>query len=326
MLLLLGLVLGVRDAAAQQPPVPPPPTPASAEMQLRPTYVLGPNDQILIRVPGSPEISEAPYRIDETGEITLPLAGRVRAADLTVAQLEEEIAKRLRAYLVDPQVAISVVQFRSEPVFVVGHFVRPGIHPLQGRRTLLDTLSALGGLLPNASRRIRVTRRLEYGKIPLPAAVENLADEVSTVEIHLNRLMETINPAEDLVLQPFDVVSAQRLEPVYVNGEVIRPGPFETQEGESISLLKVLSLAGGLSPNADHKGLRILRLVEGTNRRAEIRISLDDAIAGRGNDFPILPNDVLYVPRKASFMSGFNRTLLTVAPALASAIIIVLIR
>ena len=72
-----------------------------------------------------------------------------------------------------PQVTVTVVQFSSEPLFFVGAFKAPGIYPLQGRRTLVEMMSSIGGLQPNASRRIKVTRRKEFGEIPLPNAVRS---------------------------------------------------------------------------------------------------------------------------------------------------------
>ncbi len=324
---LLLFLLGVCLANAQQAQTPAaPPDDQSAQAQLRPSYVLGTNDQILVRVPTAPEIGETPYRIDEAGEITLPLVGRIRAADKSVEDLEREIAEKLLDFFVNPQVYLSVVQFRSEPIFVVGAFVRPGIHALEGRRTLLDTLTSLGGLQPDASRRIKITRKLENGKIPLPSAIVDEIDQVSTVEIHLNRLMETVNPAEDMLLQAFDVLTALEREPVFINGEVLRPGAFETNEGESLSLLQALTLAGGLTPKADTKAIRVLRQISGSRRRAEISINLTDTIGGRSNDFPLLPNDILYVPKKTNFLSGLRQTTLLLAPAVVSAVLILVTR
>src|SRR3984957_14259212 len=135
---------------------------------IRPDYVLGPNDQFIIRAPQADEINERPFRIDSEGFINLPTVGKVRAAGLTVQALEADLVVRLKEFIREPQVMISMVQFRSEPVFFTGAFKSPGIYPLGGRRTLVEMLSSVGGLLPNASRRIRVTRKAEYGPIPLP--------------------------------------------------------------------------------------------------------------------------------------------------------------
>ena len=119
------------------------------------------------------EINDRPFRIDSEGFLSLPTIGRIKAAGLTIYQLEAEITNRLREYIVKPEVHIHVTQFRTAPVFFEGMFLRPGIYTLQGRRTLVEMLAVAGGLQPGASRRIRIRRHLEYGPIPLPSAVED---------------------------------------------------------------------------------------------------------------------------------------------------------
>jgi polysaccharide export outer membrane protein len=297
--------LALAQTPAQQPPPAdtgqnPNQTPPPRELppdSIRPNYVLGPNDQILIRAPQVDEINEKPFRIDTDGNINFPLIGKVRAGGMSQQELEAEIVKRLREYFRDPQVIITVTQFRSEPVFFVGAFARPGIYPLQGKRTLVEMLVSIGGLTPNASRHIKVTRRAEYGVIPLPGAIEDPEKKISSVEISMGSLRENVNPAEDIILQPFDVISVERAELVYINGEVQKTGAIELGERDSISLLQALTQAGGLTRDAKKAQVRILRPILNTTRRAEIDINVNDVYAGKANDFPLLPNDVLYVPR-----------------------------
>ena len=136
--------------------------------QLRPNYVLRVGDQILLRAFQMPEISDRPFRIDSDGFVNLPELGRVKAAGVTIENLEAALVELSKAYVRVPQVTVTVVQFSSEPVFFVGAFKAPGIYPLGGQRNLVEMMSSIGGLLPTASRRIRVTRRKEYGAIPLP--------------------------------------------------------------------------------------------------------------------------------------------------------------
>lgn len=278
---------------------------------IRPNYVLGPNDQVLVRAPNVDEINEKPFRIDADGNINLPLLGRIRAGGMTVQELEADLTRRLREYVREPQVIITVVQFRSEPVFFVGAFKSPGIYPLQGRRTLVEMLTALGGLQPNASRHIKITRRAEYGAIPLPNAIEDPEKKISTVEISMGSLRENVNPAEDILLQPYDVISVERAEMVYINGEVGKVGGIELGERDSITVAQALTQAGGFGRDADRAKVRVLRPVENTNRRAEIDINLKRVLEGKDNDFPLLPNDLLYVPR------SYTRQVWTVVGQLA---------
>src|SRR5579864_1786684 len=122
------MILAVVCVAAQQSP--------EAANQSASGYVLGPDDQILIRAVDADEISEKPISIGTDGYIRLPMVGRIHAGDLTVEKLETEISSRLKPYIQDPQVAVSVFEFRSQPVSVFGAVANSGVIQLRGRKTL----------------------------------------------------------------------------------------------------------------------------------------------------------------------------------------------
>jgi polysaccharide export outer membrane protein len=281
--------------------------------QLRPNYVLRVGDQILLRAFEMPEISDRPFRIDSDGFVTLPELGKVKAAGVTIENLEAALVEMAKAYVRVPQVTVTVVQFSSEPVFFVGAFKAPGIYPLGGQRNLVEMMSAIGGLLPTASRRIRVTRRKEYGPVPLPDFVTAPDGSSTSIEINMASLTDNLNPEEDILLQPFDVISVEPAEQVYVTGEVGRVGAFDLLERDSISVLQALTLAGGISSSANPKDALILRPVSNTSRRAEIPLNLQRILKGQDNDRPLLPNDVLYVPKKSGVRT-VGRTLLLLLP------------
>jgi polysaccharide export outer membrane protein len=278
---------------------------------IRPNYVLGANDQILIRAPEAEEIDNRPFRIDADGNVNLPLVGKIHAAGMTLQEIETDLVRRLREYIREPQVFVTVVQFRSEPVFFVGMFARPGIYPLQGSRTLTEMLTAVGSTLPNADRHIKITRHEEYGPIPLPDAVVDSEKKVSTVEISLGSLRENINPAENILLQPYDVVAVGRAELIYMNGEVGKIGGIELGERDSISIAQALTQAGGFAKDANRGKVRILRPVLGTNRRAVIEVDITRLFEGKDLDVPLLPGDLVYVPR--SYARQFLTTFASVA-------------
>jgi polysaccharide export outer membrane protein len=290
---------------------------AQATNAVRPDYELGPNDQILIGVPELDEINQRPFRIDADGFINLPLVGRVRAGGLLVRGLETELTTRFRDFARDPHVSVTVVQYRSEPVFVLGAFRNPGTYALQGSRTLVELLATVGGMQPNAGRRIKVTRNIEYGLIPLPNAVEDPARKVSTVEISLSSLTQNINPAEDLILKAYDVISAETAEPVYVSA-IGRGATLPLGERQSISILQAMSQAGGLPPFADRGKVIVLRPVLGTSKRAAIEVNIKRIYEGKDNDFPLLPNDVLYIQRNPvrAFLVTMGTGILTSIPYL----------
>jgi polysaccharide biosynthesis/export protein len=270
---------------------------AQAINAVRPDYELGPNDQILIGVPELDEINQRPFRIDADGFINLPLVGRVRAGGLLVQGLETELTTRFRDFARDPHVSVTVVGYHPDPVVFYGAFRITGIFSLQGGNTLVEMLAAVGGMQPTASRRIRITRRSEYGPIPLPYAVEDPAKEVSTVEISLDSLTQNVNPAENIILKAYDTITAETAQPVYVFGDVTRSSAIPLGDQQSMSVLQALAQAGGFTLTANRGKVRVLRPILGTSLRAEIDIDLNRVLAGKDNDFPLLPNDVLYVPR-----------------------------
>lgn len=324
--LLIGLVLlGISPLDAQQPAVPgAPAAQASVDVaspspttRFRPDYILGGGDQISIRAFEMDDISSAPsYRVDSAGMVNLPTLGRVQAGGKTVVEFEQFLVEQLRPYVREPQVSVNVLQFRSEPVFFVGAFQAPGIYPLQGQQRLVEMLSAIGGLQPSASRRIKVTRRMEYGKIPLDSAIVSEDGQTSLVEISMGSLSSDVDPEEDILLKPFDMITVEPAERVYINGGVMSTGGLELGPRESISVAKAITLAGGLSPDAQPRKAKILRPVLDTSRRAEIPIDIKDVLDGKVSDYPLLANDVLYVPQKGQ---SIWRTLRWILPVGTSA-------
>src|ERR1051326_3861487 len=128
---LAGVLLaGVSSGAAQAPGA----------------YVLGPDDQVLIRVLDAPEIEDKAIRIDASGKISVPLAGEVHAAGLTTDQLKAELTKRLSTYLVSPSVTVTVAEYGSQPVSVLGAVNQPGVQHIHGPKPLFEVISLAGGM------------------------------------------------------------------------------------------------------------------------------------------------------------------------------------
>ena len=316
--------VGQQPGMPQQPGIPTAPT-TSDTAKMRLNYVLGVNDQILIRVPDVDELNDKAFRVDQEGNLYLPLVGTIRVVGMTVQQVEAELVKQLSVFVRAPRVTVSVVQYRSDPVFFVGAFNQPGIYPLQGSRTLLEMLTVVGGLATNASRRLRVTRRLDMGRIPLSGAVDDPERSVSAAEISLTRLMETVNPEEDITLMPYDVIRASTEEMVYITGQVGKVGGIPLVDKDSISVIQALAVSGGIGAGAKPEKAVILRPILDSARRAEIPLDVKAILAGKANDFPLLPNDVLVIPGPTTFRQSVQRFMTVAIPALVTSLITSLI-
>jgi polysaccharide export outer membrane protein len=262
----------------------------------RGNYVLGQDDQITLHVPNAPDLSEKPFRIEANGQVKLPMIGRIQAGGLTVDQLETEVAKRLGEFLEQPEVTISITEFRSEPVSIIGAVATPGMHQIEGSKTLLEMVAVAGGLRPDAGPTIKITRQLNQGRIPVPGAADDSSGKFSVAEIDLKDVTEARKPEYNIIIKPHDVLSVPRAESVYVIGEVTHAGSLSLSESPSMSVLEAVSSSGGLLRTAAPNHAMILRLAEGQSRRNEIPVDVKRIMAGKSSDTHLLGGDVLVIP------------------------------
>ena len=261
-------------------------------------YVLGPDDQILIRALDGFDIGDKPVLIGTNGNITLPLIGRVKAAGLTVEQLETELASRLKVYVQDPQISVTVTEFRSQPVSVFGAVTTPGVVQLRGRKTLYEVLSMAGGPRETAGSTVSIIRLLENGPIPLPGAGPDPTGRYSSAELDMQEILDGKNPAANIEIKPHDVISVSQGNgrTVYVVGDVQRAGAFNLGGQRTISVLSALSMAGGLGHTAKPEQARIFRPAPDRQKHEEIAVNIKQVLTGKAEDIALRPDDVLVVP------------------------------
>jgi polysaccharide export outer membrane protein len=276
-------------------------TPADAPAA---AYRLGANDEVIVRVLDAEEIPEQPLRIDSRGFLNLPLAGRVVAAGRSVEELEAEIAARLGRYLHEPQVTVTLGAVRSQPVAVLGAVNRPGVQQIDSALTLVEMLSLAGGLREDAGHTIKITRRAEFGPLPLAGARAAASGRFSVAEVNVKEVLEARRPEDNIAIRPHDVISVPRAEMVYVIGEVEKSGGFVLEERQSVSVLQALSLAGGLTDVAAIAHSKILRGGGGEGERVEIAVDLKAIMAGKSPDVALEREDILFVPRSGRRAAG----------------------
>jgi polysaccharide export outer membrane protein len=299
---VFALLIGGFLWGAQQYPGEPVPERLAAENKPAiknnvPGYVLGPGDQIAVRVVNFEEISDKPIAIDLSGCIHLPMVGQVPVSGLTVEQVGSEIAKRLEVYVKRPDVSVSVTEFRSQPVSVIGAVKNPGVQQVQGQKSLLEMLSLAGGLdMTTAGSILKITRRLEWGAIPLPSAIDDPTRQFSVAQVSIKSLLDAKNPEENILVKPYDVISVPRGETIYVIGEVLKAGGFVLTGSEQITVLQALSMAGGADKMAQPQHARILRRVPGASSRTEIPVDLNKILEGKTGDVRMQADDILFVP------------------------------
>ena len=129
------------------------------------SYVIGPGDILKISV-WKEEGMELEVLVRPDGGITFPLAGEIQAGGLTTKALSDELVKKLKRYIPNPSVTVSVLNSVSNKIYVIGKVNRPGEFTATGYMDVLQALTMAGGLTPFAdSDEIKIIRRTEKGNM-----------------------------------------------------------------------------------------------------------------------------------------------------------------
>lgn len=250
-----------------------------------PAYRVGPRDLLDIRVYEDAKLN-GERRVSEAGLVNLPLLGDVAVAGKTTAEVGQILKKALEdRYMQRASVDVQVLEYRSRPISVIGAVKQPGNLGFSGRWSLLEALTAAGGIADNHGGVVHILRRADNG----------LSDQVT---IQLEDLLVRADPrvnlpifANDLINVPVSVVVT-----VYCLGEVEKPGALAFKSNERITVLSAIAQAGGLTDRASDK-IRIRRL--GAAQGQEILIDYKKVVAGKEPDVELKQGDVIVV--KESF-------------------------
>jgi len=273
--------------------------------RIGPNYVIGPEDVLMVDVFDVPELSKLTVEVGNDGNVSVPLLGNVKAAGLTQHQLRDELAELWgKKYLQNPQVMVTIQEFKSRPVSVVGAVAKPGEYYLTGRRTLVEVLAMAGGpanLGASAGKEVMVERPEGFEDLPPVEGLKQTAPD--KVSIELKKLLYSQNTDLNIEIKPFDIVSVSRAGVVYVVGAVNRPGGFLLDNKDSVSVLEAMAMAQGTGPNAKVHEARIIRRSE-TGTQTSTPIDLKKVMAGKAPDITLAANDILFVPNSTSKAIG----------------------
>jgi polysaccharide export outer membrane protein len=266
-------------------------------------YVIGSGDLITIEVFDVPELSRD-VRVNETGYISLPLMpSKVRAGGLTPFQLQDKLAELLQTngLVSTPQVSVSVKEQHSQPITVIGAVKNPMVIQALRKTTLLQALSQAGGVGDDAGSTVIVTRPGSGGSDPADPADTSAPTAPQTFTINLADVLESADSRFNIPLVGGDVVSVPRAGIIYVVGAVQKPGGFLLQNDyDRMTMLKMLSLAGGTTNTAKTKNAVILRKNPDTGKRDQVPVDLSKVLHLKTQDVQMQANDILFVPDSTS--------------------------
>jgi protein involved in polysaccharide export with SLBB domain len=155
---LIQLMLGCAQQA-HRPSVP------VAASDVMPDDTLGTGDVLEARVVGEPDITGA-YAIGVDGTVDIPFAGRLRLLGLRPGEVQRLITEKLKdGYIRQPQVTVTVKEWNSRKVSVLGQVAKPGPILFFPRMTIVDAIAAAGGFTPIAAPNSVRLRREVKGKV-----------------------------------------------------------------------------------------------------------------------------------------------------------------
>lgn len=247
---------------------------------------IGANDLIAVSVYDAPEFTRT-LRVSADGFIRLPMVqDRLKAEGLLPSELETQIAETLvkEGIFVKPVVMVTVVEYFSRPIAVVGAVKRPVTFQAVGRVTLLDALAKAEGLSADAGPEILLTKE-KAGE-----GSQRLVQRIAVRE-----LIDAAKPELNMVLTGGEEIRVPEAKKIYVTGNVKKPGAFPVKENDQLTVLRALALAEGLSP-FPQKQAYIYRYDEKRGGKVEIEVPLRLIIQRKAVDLALEPEDTLYIP------------------------------
>src|SRR5271156_3936359 len=251
-----------------------------------PTQPVGPDDLLAVSVYDSPELTRT-VRVDADGNIRLPmLKDPIQVRGMVPSQLESAIAKALTRgnVLVDPIVTVTIVEYQSRPINVVGAVKNPLVFQATRPIPLLDAIARAGGMREDAGSDIVVSKEVvRDGK---PTRI--------TQTIPVRKLIDNADPALNVLLHGGEEVLVPEALKIYVVGNVKKPGAYPVRNDEETTILQLLALSEGLIPYSA-KVAYVYRRSAGGNK-TEVPVPLAKIMKRQSPDVPLQANDILYIP------------------------------
>ena len=251
-----------------------------AKLKLAPGFLLG------MEVYDTPELTSE-LRVDSTGNVTVPMIGKVHVQGETVPEAAASIQKLLLdgKILNNPQVTINILQYAAENVTVVGEVHNPGRIQLLAPHTLAEVIAEAGGETEYAGNQVEILR------------VVDGTSHTTTIRYSPSRNNtegDTLQTSQFMVM-PGDTLTVRRAGVVYVLGAVNRPGGYLMQENGELNVSQAIALASGTEPQAAVGTIRLIRK-QPDGKVSETDIALSQIQKGTEPPPMLQAEDVLYVP------------------------------
>ena len=248
-------------------------------------YTIGPEDILEIQVWDNEDLNRI-VEVSQEGTFTFHLIDKVHADGLSIFELENLIEKRLAdGYILDPQVTVSINEYHSRKVFLLGEVQKPGSYILKRKTHILELISEAGGFTSMAGQTIKIVR---------PKSQKQSEGHVSPAEDKENEIIITLDIGKfsansahgTFFVKSGDSVYVNPTPRIYVIGAVEKPGAIKWKK--SLTVRQAISSAGGSTQMAALKRTKIIRINK-NGKENEITARMDDLVT---------PDDIIKVPER----------------------------
>ncbi len=269
------------------------PVPVSAETE--PGYLIGPGDEIAVKVLGETQF-DFNATIDDEGMIQVPFFdNRLDAKCRTEKDLRADVTKLMSKYLRKPLVSLRVTERKSRPpTSVVGEVRQPQGVILVRQTRLRELLAFVGGQTEDAGGMVQIFRT----RSPVCPGVgdETLASSDVPYRLYSLKAMNSGRDEGNPAIYPGDVVVVQKASPIYVTGEVRQPQGIRLSE-TGTSLTQAIAMVGGVNREAKSSSVKVYRLKPDKNEREVLAADLKLIKAGKEKDIMLEPYDIIEVDK-----------------------------
>ncbi len=282
-------------------------------------YRIGVGDLVAIQIFNKAQLSRE-IQVDTRGMIAMPLIeSEIQAACRTEKELAEEIARLYREgrLLKNPLVYVSVKDYQSQPVAVIGAVNSPGRFQLRRRVRLLELLVFhAGGPAARAGRKVQIlsTFPTDNCKGLRPADVPQAESVEGVLTYDLNELLRG-NQEFNHYVNPGDIINIPAAEEVIIVGNVLRPASIPVVE--PITLARAIAMVGGTLPNSKKEKIRITRQLPGRAATSEFLVDLKAPDKSQGENFLLQGGDIVEVSTKSGLHNVLRNLANSVVPIIS---------
>lgn len=280
-------------------------------------YRIGPGDIIDVVVSKQPVLTRTNIRVSNEGMIQLPMLDEdIPAMCMTEKELSNLVSEKYKKYLLNPNVIVSVMQFNSTPVALIGSVNAPTRFQLQRPTRLMEVLLLGNGPNTQAGSTIQIIR-LNVNNCYQNVTASNTPKE----EILSFNLKETLDGKEQAnpFVQPGDVIRIPEAEVIkigqaYIIGNVKSAKTIDLKD--PVTLTQAIAMAGGTSDGAQVDKILISRQTVGSLAKTEILVNLKEIKKKNDGDVLLQANDIIEVPGPTGTKKFFRDIFRSVIPGL----------